>query len=374
MQKKDYYEILGVRRDATPQEIKKAYRQAAIKYHPDRNPGNKEAEEYFKQAAEAYEVLSDPEKRRIYDQYGHDGLKSTGFSGFSSFDEIFESFGSIFEDFFGFGRQRRPRPTKGDDLRYDLEITFEEAASGTEKEIEIHHEVTCPNCRGSGVKDGLSPKVCPQCHGTGQFVRRTGFMTLSTPCTYCQGRGSIIDRPCPRCSGSGRAFEAEKLKVKIPPGVDSGLSLRIDGKGEPGLLGGPPGDLYVVLKVKEHPFFDRDGADLYCTIPISFSQAALGDIIEVPTLNGKVELTIPEGTQTGHTFKIPGCGFPYLRKNGKGNLFVKVFVETPTNLSPEERELFKQLAKLQKKPVIPQKKKNLLNRIIDALYELAEQK
>ena len=352
MVKKDYYEILGVSRDATEEEIKKAYRRLALQYHPDRNPGNKEAEEKFKEASEAYEVLRDPEKRRLYDQFGHEGLKSTGFSGFTGFEDIFSSFSDLFEEFFGFsgfGRKRQRYTQRGADLRYDLTITLREAAFGKEKELRINKRVVCDTCRGSGTKPGTSPITCPQCKGRGQIIHSQGFFTISSTCPTCRGEGTIISHPCKSCKGTGKTVKTKTIKVKIPAGIESGMRLRIAGEGEPGERGGPPGDLYVVIHIEEDPFFKRYNNDVYCQIPITFSQAALGAEIEVPTLDGKThKLTIPRGTQTGETFKIKGAGIPYLHGRGRGDEIVEVVVKTPTNLTKRQEELFRQLAELEK--------------------------
>ncbi len=352
MEKRDYYEILGVSRNATAEEIKKAYRQMALKYHPDRTPGDKEAEEKFKDASEAYEVLSDTEKRRIYDQFGHDGLRGVGFQGFTGFDDIFSSFSDIFDDFFGFGLgNRRARGTsyarRGADLRYDLPISFREAAFGKEKTIDIEKHETCKTCAGSGVKPGKSKQTCPSCGGRGQISHTQGFFSISSTCSRCQGQGTIITHPCQDCRGRGTVLKSRQLKVKIPAGVETGIRLKLSGEGEAGERGGPPGDLYVVLHVEPDPFFERQGNDILCDIPISFSQAALGATIEVPTLNGSEKINIPPGTQTGQTFTIKGAGIPYLHRRGRGDELVRVIVKTPTRLSRRQIKLFEELASLE---------------------------
>ena len=306
MIEKDYYEILGVGRTASQEEIKKAYRKMALKYHPDRNPDNKEAEDKFKEASEAYEVLSDPEKRQIYDQFGHEGLKGTGFTGFRGFEDVFASFGDIFGEFFGFGGRTNTGPSQGDDLRYDLEISFEEAAFGKEVDLEIPRTFPCDACGGTGAKPGTHPITCPACGGRGQITRSQGFFSIRTPCPTCRGTGQIIPEPCPACQGTGRIRKKRKVSLKIPPGVDTGSRLRLRGEGEAGERGGPPGDLFVIIHVKKHAFFEREGDDIYCTVPISFTTAALGGKIEVPTLDGKEVIHVKRGTQSGEVFRLKG--------------------------------------------------------------------
>ena len=351
MEEKDYYKILGVSRDATEDEIKKNYRKIAMQYHPDRNPGNKEAEEKFKIASEAYEVLRDPEKREIYDRYGMEGLKGTGFTGFRGFDDIFSAFGDVFEDFFGFGttHRRRTRARPGADLRYDLRISFYDAAFGKECEIEIPKNVTCDACNGSGAKPGTYPTQCPSCKGTGQVTRSQGFFTISTTCGQCRGEGSMISHPCKECRGHGKVKKTKKILMKIPPGVDTGSKLRIRGEGEEGERGGLPGDLFVFIYVEPHDFFSREGDDIICRIPISFPQAALGTEIEVPTLNGKKSLKIPKGTESGEIFRIKGEGFPRIRGYGRGDEMVQVMVNTPKNLTKRQEELLREFEELGKK-------------------------
>ncbi len=351
MEEKDYYKILGVSRDATEEEIKKSYRRTAMQFHPDRNPGNKEAEEKFKIASEAYEVLRDPEKRQLYDRYGIEGLKGTGFTGFRGFEDIFTTFGDIFEDFFGFGRQgrRTPRPQAGADLRYDLKISFSEAAFGKEVEIELPKTAVCEACRGSGAKPGTHPAQCPDCRGTGQVTRSQGFFTISTACPQCRGEGRIIQHPCKECRGLGRVKKSRKLQVNIPPGVDTGSKLRIRGEGEPGERGGPAGDLYVFLFVETHEFFTRQGDDIICQIPISLTQAALGTEIEVPTLNGKRILAVPRGTDNGEFFRLRGEGFPRLRTHGKGDEIVQIVVKTPKNLTKRQEEILREFEEIGEK-------------------------
>lgn len=351
MEDKDYYKILGVAKDASEEEIKKSYRKVAMQLHPDRNPGNREAEERFKIASEAYEVLRDPEKREIYNRYGIEGLKGTGFTGFRGFDDIFSAFGDVFEDFFGFGttRGRRTRPRQGADLRYDLKISFYDAAFGKEMEIEIPKTVVCEVCNGTGAKPGTYPTHCPNCKGTGQVTRSQGFFTISTTCGQCQGEGKIISHACKECRGHGKVRKNRKLQLKIPPGVDNASKLRIRGEGEPGERTGPPGDLFVFLYVEPDDFFSREGDDIICQIPISFPQAALGTEIEVPTLNGKKSLKIPKGTEGGDILRIKGEGFPRIRGAGRGDEIVQVIVKTPKDLSKRQEELLKEFEELSKK-------------------------
>jgi len=359
MNKRDYYEILGVPRDASETEIKKAYRQLALQYHPDRNPGDKEAEEKFKEAAEAYEVLRDPEKRSLYDRFGHEGLKGTGFTGFSGFEDIFASFGSIFEEFFGFGTRARSRtgPQPGSDLRYDLKLSFIEAAFGVEKEIEIEKRQVCNSCNGSGAEFGTRPETCPVCRGRGQVMHSQGFFSISTTCPQCRGEGTIIKKPCPDCRGSGKVRKKKRVVVKVPAGVETGTRLRISGEGEEGLRGGLPGDLYVVIFVEEHEFFSRNGYDISCQIPISFTQAALGAEIEVPTLEGKTRISIPRGTQSGEIFKLKGQGIPFLRGEGRGDQYVQIIVKVPTNLTEQQEKLLREFARISGENVSSEKKK-----------------
>jgi molecular chaperone DnaJ len=347
--KRDYYEVLGVARNASDDEIKKAYRKLALQYHPDRNPGNTEAEEAFKEASESYEVLRDPEKRGLYDRFGHDGLRNTGFQGFTNFDEIFSSFSSIFEDFFDLGprsRRRRTGPMRGDDLRYDLGISFMEAATGGAKDIEIEKEEGCEECSGKGYPEASPPSTCTDCGGSGQVRRTQGFFSIATTCSRCRGRGVVYSEVCKGCRGNGRVLKKKPLNMKIPPGVDHGSQLRLVGEGGPGLNGGPPGDLYVVLHVEPHDFFERDGDRLLCQIPISFPQAALGGEIDIPTLDGNEKLKIPKGTQTGDVLRLRGHGMPNVRTGRKGELQAHIFVRTPTNLSERQEELLRELATL----------------------------
>jgi len=347
--KRDYYEVLGVGRDATGDEIKAVYRKLALKYHPDRNPGDQSAEEKFKEAAEAYDVLRDAQKRDIYNQFGHRGLEGSGFSGFRGFDDIFSSFGDIFEDFFGFGgnRSARSRSNRGTDLRYDLELDFMEAARGVDTQIEVEKEQVCSACSGSGCAPGTFPEKCRYCGGSGQVSRNQGFFTVRTTCPGCNGNGQTIPNPCTGCRGSGKEQVRKKVAVKIPAGVDNGSRLRLTGEGEAGMYGGPPGDLYIFIHVRPHEFFHRENTDILCQIPLSFVQAALGDTISVPTLNGKKSLEIPKGTQPGDILRLQGEGIPSLRNGKRGDQIVQVLVKTPIHLSKKQESLLREFAKLE---------------------------
>lgn len=348
MNKRDYYEILNVSRDAGEDEIKKAYRQLAMKYHPDRNPNDKEAEEKFKEAAEAYEVLRDRDKRQIYDQYGHEGLSGTGFSGFSGFEDIFSSFGDIFEDFFGFGTGRRQRSNarKGRDLRYDLELTLEEAFDGKEEKIKFKKMVSCNTCKGSGLTPGSQPQVCGTCQGRGSIIRSQGFFQVNTTCPACHGQGRIITDPCKKCDGTGKIRADREINLKIPAGVDNGSQLRLRGEGEAGENSGQPGDLFVVIHVRQHPFFIRENEHLMCEVPVSFHQAALGDTIPIPVLGNEdtYDLKIPTGTQPGDIITVRGMGMPSLQRGHRGNLLVKIIVKIPQKLTSRQKELLKEFA------------------------------
>ncbi len=353
MEKRDYYEVLGISRGASEQDIKKSYRQLAMQYHPDRNPGNREAEDKFKEAAEAYEVLADPEKRRVFDTYGHAGLSGQGFSGFSDVNDIFSSFGSIFEDFFGFsqaggGQQRGGRRArKGADLRYDLVLEFEEAAFGVEKQIEYDRDISCGTCKGERAEAG-GKKTCTTCGGVGQVRRSQGFFSVATACPSCQGEGEMITAPCKACKGRGRVKESKKVSVKIPPGVDQGVRLRVSTEGQGGSGGGPAGDLYVFLQVKESEHFERDGSDLIYGGQISMVQAALGCKLSIPTLGGasQLEIEVPPGVQYGHRVTVAGEGIPRLKGVGRGDLIVELEVVVPTKLNKEQKELLLKLAEI----------------------------
>ncbi len=345
--KRDYYEILGVDRNASESELKKSYRQLALKYHPDKNPGNKDAEESFKEAAEAYEVLRDREKRKVYDQFGHDGLKGQGVGGFGGFEDIFSDFGDIFGDFFGGGGRQRG----GADLRTDVTISFEQAAFGTEETVAVRKHVPCHTCKGSRCKPGTSPVHCGTCRGTGQVVRSQGFFSLASPCPHCHGTGQIIKDPCTTCRGEGVEIDKKQVSVNIPPGVDDGSRLRLRGEGEaaPGM---PPGDLYVFVHVQAHEFFHREGLDIYCQLNISFSQAALGAEIEVPLLDHKPKvISIPAGTQSGNRYRISAGGIPQIRGRGRGDQIIQLVVETPKKLNKRQKELLHNLAEIDGKPV-----------------------
>jgi len=355
LSKRDYYEVLGVNKDASDEEIKKSYRKLARQYHPDVNPNKKEAEEKFKEISEAYEVLSDSDKRAQYDRFGHVGPEAGGFGGFGGgfggTGSDFGGFGDIFDMFFGGGfggGQQAKGPRKGADLRLDLSVSFEEAAFGVEKDVQINRTESCPGCQGTGAEPGTHSSSCPTCGGKGQVAesQNTPFGRFQTvrPCPRCQGEGRIIETPCKECRGSGSVRKNRAIHIKVPGGVDNGSRLRMAGEGEGGARGGPPGDLYVYISVKPHKVFRRDGYDVFCEIPITFSQAALGDEIEVPTLEGKTKLRIPEGTQTGSNFRMKGKGIPNLRGFGRGDQHILVKVVTPTALTEKQRELMRQFA------------------------------
>jgi molecular chaperone DnaJ len=369
--KADYYEVLGVNREASDQELKSAYRKQALKYHPDRNPGDHAAEEKFKQASEAYQVLCDADKRAAYDRYGHAGLGGQGFGGnpFGGGVDIGDIFGDLFGEMFSMGgnAQRGPRQYRGDDLRFDLTIDFEDAFFGTETEVKIRRLETCATCKGRGSASGRGPAVCSQCQGRGQLRYQQGFFSVARTCGSCGGTGSVIGDPCAICRGEGRANNEIKLHVKVPPGVEDGTRIRYAGEGDAGRAGGPKGDLYVVLSVRPHDFFERHGYDLHCVIPISFPQAALGAEIEIPGIDGPVNLKITEGTQSSKEVRVRGRGVPYLNEKGHGDLIVKVVVQIPRKLSRAQRELVSKLSDtlaVENKPTSPglmEKMKDLFN-------------
>lgn len=349
MSKRDYYEVLGVTRTATDVEIKSAYRKLALQFHPDRNPGDKAAEESFKEAAEAYAVLADTDKRHMYDRFGHAGLGGAATGGFdpnvfTGFEDILGGLGDIFGigEMFG-GQRRRGGPQRGADLRYDLEISFDESAKGVETTIQIPRNETCDTCKGSGAAAGSKPTTCPQCHGRGQLRYQQGFFTVARTCGQCRGTGSIISSPCATCRGSGRVQHQRKLTVKIPAGIATGQRLRLTGEGEAGAGGGPSGDLYVVVVVQEHPFFHREGNDLYCEIPLNYPTVALGGEITIPTIEGEHTFKIPEGTNSGETFRLRGRGMPDVSGRGRGDLLVTVKVVTPKRATRDQRKLLEQL-------------------------------
>jgi len=373
--KRDYYEVLGVPKGASKDEIKKAYRKLAIQNHPDRNPGDKEAEERFKEASEAYEVLADDKKRQAYDQFGFAGVEGMGggagagqgggaqdFSSvFRDFEDIFGDFGDIFGSFFGGGGGGRRRggrggAQRGADLQYTLEIPFEDAVFGKKVEISYEKKVACSACGGSGASGGGGKKTCSTCGGSGQVRRSSGFFSIASPCPTCSGEGFVIENPCSTCGGSGIESKQQKVKVTIPAGIESGKRINIPGQGDAGGNGGPPGDLYVLVRVKAHEYFERRGSDLYCMIPITFTQAALGTEIQVPTIDGKrVKMKVPAGTQNGKTMRLKNEGVPYLHNNSRrGDMYVKLRVDVPKKLSSKEKELLKQLAELEGENEKPQ--------------------
>jgi molecular chaperone DnaJ len=342
---RDYYEILGVSQSAGADAIKKSYRKLAMKYHPDRNPGDSEAEQAFKECTEAYEVLSDDRKRRIYDTYGHEGLRDSGYRGPGNFEDVFSGFGDIFGDLFGFGSSRsgsrRNGPVAGSDLRYDITISFMEAVHGVTKEVELTRPDTCWTCEGSGCRPGYQRQTCPACNGRGQVVRSQGFFQVSSTCPQCQGEGSIITEPCDDCRGTGLVGKTKRVSIKIPAGVDSGARMRLKGEGEGGRRGGEAGDLYVMISVEPHEFFRRDGDDIYVRLPLAMVDAALGTKTEVITIHGKKTLSIPEGTQSGEVFTLRGEGVANLRGRGRGDMHVEIHVQTPTDLCDKQKELLR---------------------------------
>ena len=349
--KRDFYDILGVARNATDEEIKKSYRKLAMKYHPDRNPDSKEAEDKFKEAKEAYEMLSDPQKRAAYDQYGHAGVDPNmgGMGGGQGFGGFSDAFGDIFGDIFGGGAagarggRGGPQVYRGADLRYSMEITLEEAAHGHETQIRVPSWSNCEHCGGEGAEPGTKVETCGTCHGAGQVRVSQGFFSMQQTCPRCNGSGKHIPKPCKKCHGAGKTKSQKTLEVKIPAGIDDGMRIRSAGNGEPGVNGGPSGDLYVEVHIKEHPVFERDGDDLHCQMPISFIDAALGGEIQVPTLSGKASFDVPEGTQSGKTFRLRSKGIKSLRTSLHGDLYIHVQVETPVKLNQEQKDILKQL-------------------------------
>ncbi|HZA14920.1 MAG TPA: molecular chaperone DnaJ [Myxococcaceae bacterium] len=352
-QKRDYYEVLGVARDCTPQDLKSAYRKIALKCHPDRNPGDHAAEEKFKEASEAYEVLSDPEKRARYDRFGH--AQGFNFEGGFSSATINDIFGEIFGDIFGAGRARRGGRARGADLRYNLDVSFEEAAFGCEVQVKIPRPRRCEECEGTG-SQSRQLRVCPTCGGAGEVRFTQGFFAVSRTCNHCGGVGQVVADPCARCGGRGKIESESQVTVKVPPGVDTGTRIRYAGEGEPGDHGGAPGDLYVVMHVREHPIFVREESDVLCEMPISFTQAALGATIDVPTLDGKVKMKVPPGTQSGKVFRLKAKGIPRLHGGGRGDQHVKVVIETPSQLTREQRELLERFAEISGEETHPQSK------------------
>jgi molecular chaperone DnaJ len=361
MAKRDYYEVLGVERDADVEEIKKAYRKLAVKHHPDKNPGDKGAEEKFKELGEAYEALSDPQRRAAYDRYGHAAFDPRMRSGprgggFHDPADIFrEVFGgsSIFEDLFGGGRSDPTQPQRGADLRYDMEITFEDAANGSEREVTLTKQDRCEVCHGSGAEAGSKSRTCPTCGGRGQVISSRGIFSIAQTCPRCEGAGRVLEKPCKTCHGAGRRENTSKITLRIPAGVDTGSRLRSSGNGEAGLRGGPSGDLYVVLHVKPHEIFQREGDDLICDVPISFVQAALGAEVEVPTLGGKTHIKVPAGTQPGATFRLKGKGIKNIQGFGTGDLHVRVHVEVPSHLNHAQKAKLQEFAELCDETVNP---------------------
>ena len=347
MPKRDYYEVLGVQKNASDDDIKKAYRKLAMKFHPDRNPDNKDAEEKFKEAKEAYEILTDADKRAAYDQFGHAGVNpQAGMGGGAGFGGFADAFSDIFGDIFGGGAQRRDRVYRGADLRYNLEITLEEAARGSETKIRIPTLEECETCHGSGAKPGTQPQTCPTCAGHGQVRMQQGFFSVQQTCPHCSGSGKVVQEPCPTCHGQGRVKKHKTLSVKIPAGVDEGDRIRLAGEGEAGVNGGPPGDLYVQIHLKVHAIFQREGDDLHCQMPISFATAALGGEIEIPTLDGQARIRIPHETQSGSIFRLRGKGIKGVRSREPGDMLCHVVVETPVNLSERQRELLREFDSL----------------------------
>jgi len=356
--KRDYYEVLGVGREADADSLKKAYRKLALKHHPDKNPGDKSAEEAFKECNEAYAVLSDPERRSMYDRFGHAAFEQGGPGGMGGFDfggGFEDIIGDLFGDFFGTGRGRggRARPRRGQDLQYSLELTFEESARGVEKTLSIPRLVKCDTCGGDGCAPGKKPTTCQHCNGSGQLRFQQGFFSIAKTCGSCNGQGSIITDPCTTCRGNGAERRTRSVNAKIPGGVDTGSRLKLRGEGELGGMGGPPGDLYVLIEVGEHPIFVRDGIDVVCDVPVSFTQAALGTELRVPTLEGEAKVKVPAGTQSGHQLRLRGRGVPDLQGYGRGDQVVRIVIETPRKLSARQRELLEEFARISGEEVHP---------------------
>ena len=359
MSKRDYYEILGVTRTASEAELKAAFRKLAMQHHPDRNPGDKDCEHRFKELNEAYDVLKDGDKRAAYDRFGHAAFEQGGMGGGHGFGADFAStFADIFDDLFGMGGRRGGRPSgreRGADLRYNMEISLEEAFGGKMAQIRIPTSVTCEACSGSGAKPGTRPRACPTCNGQGRVRHAQGFFTLERTCPACHGRGQVIEDPCPSCSGSGRVTRERTLSVNIPAGVEDGTRIRLAGEGEAGVRGGPAGDLYIFLSLASHQFFQRDGADLHCRVPISMVTAALGGSFDVPTIDGgKTKVKVPEGTQTGRRFRLHSKGMPVLRSKHMGDMYVQVVVETPQNLTKRQKDLLGEFEKLSSRDTQPE--------------------
>lgn len=364
MAKRDYYEVLGVERGASKDDIKRAYRKVAVANHPDRNPGDKAAEERFKEATEAYEVLADEKRRQAYDQFGFAGVEgmSAGGGGFSSaardFEDIFGDFGGIFDSFFGGGGRRRgsarESAQRGSDLRYDLEIEFTEAAFGTKKEVSYSKEIHCDRCKGTGSEPGSGKKTCPTCGGAGQVRRSSGFFSIASPCPTCGGEGTIVEKPCTKCGGSGLLKKHQKINVTIPAGVEDGRRIRIPGQGDAGARGGPAGDLYVVIRVRSHEYFERDGFDIYCVIPVTFTQAALGAEILVPTLEGKrVKVKIPAGTQNNKILRLRNEGIAHSSSGRRGDMYLRILVTIPQRLSSRAKSILKEFAEVESATTTP---------------------
>ena len=371
--KRDYYEVLGITRTASSDDIKKAYRQFALKYHPDKNPGNEEAIRLFKEGAEAYEILSDQEKRARYDRYGHAGVQGAGTHNFQTADDVMSAFSEIFGEgvFGGMFNQRRRGPRPGQDLLMKLEISLEDAARGLNRSVEVNRQELCEDCGGTGARKGTSPVTCDYCRGQGQVVQSRGFFQVATTCPACGGEGKRIVDPCGRCRGSGRVQKAVQLKVDIPPGVDTGMWLQLRNQGEPGDPGAPRGNLRLQIQILPHRFFERQGNHLHCQVPIGFPQAALGSDIEVPTLEGTEKLQIPRGTQSGEILKLRGRGMPDVNGRGRGDVLVEVVIETPRRLSVRQEELLRELAVIDHEDVSP-KRKNFFEKLRDYFTEEAE--